>query len=235
MNDFDLMDYDFSKDEEMHVSNVARNIGDYIESLLLDDEQNNERYNILMNKVYVCHQKINMMWYGKAQALEALNDFEVTQNMTFPALFGRDEMRLLYNTESMILFARTALDAAAYVFSDIIFNSRKDSFNDFYKSIDRSEDERFYKLKEYFIKEAEDNISAFRLLCGVTRGRALRDIVAHQSNIKLFYSEYEKGNEHEKLFMIIDKQSWEYRFILEHFCEGVETLLLNVLKYVKEL
>lgn len=47
----------------------------------------------------------------------------------------------------MIIFARNALDIAAYVYEDILFNIRIDSFNKLIKKVRTSNDSLFQDLK----------------------------------------------------------------------------------------
>lgn len=232
MDDFDLIDFEWDAPAaERTVS--GRRLGACISRAYDDNKIDEEQYERLMGKALICHQKMRMMYYGREQAEEVLHDFEITQNMDVPALFGEERTRLLFYTESMILLARTALDVASYVFSHFILNTRKDSFNDFAKTIIKSDRDDISELKDFFEKEGEDNTSAYRLLCGITRGRALRDIVAHQSNVKLEYHEYRENSDKEKLFIVIDKCLYAYDWFLGDFCDDVDHILGNVIANVE--
>ena len=55
-------------------------------------------------------------------------------------------------------------------------------------------------LDAAYDEEATD-ILALRLLCGTERGRALRDTIVHQANVKMGYYEYKEGSEKEHLFL----------------------------------
>lgn len=212
----------------------GKRMGFYINKAFEDSKINEEQYERLFNKAITCHQKMNMIYYGREKAEEVRANFESEQNMEVPALFGMYKTKLLFYTESMILSARSALDVAAYFFSHFLLNTRKDSFNDFSKVILNSRDEKFSELSDFFEKESEDNTSAYRLLCGVARGRALRDIVTHQSNIRLEYYEYRENSEKEKLFIIIDKVPYAYDWFMEYFCEDVDNILSNVIRIMEK-
>ena len=159
----------------------------------------------LKEKAVICHQKIKMMLFAEKCAIENLNEFEVSQNMEMPCLFGDDETTLLYHTESTILFARNALDVVATIFHCIAFHERNDSFNKFTKKILKDENDKFIYLKSYLCEIDKLDTHAFRLLCGSERGRSLRDQIVHQTNIKLEYDEYKEGSNKEKLFIVLYK------------------------------
>ena len=61
-------------------------------------------------------------------------------------------------------------------------------------------------MKEYFLKNSDDGLCAYRLLCGSEKGRALRDIIIHQANVNLIYSEYRENSEKERLFLILKNE-----------------------------
>ena len=70
------------------------------------------------------------------------------------------------------------------------------------KRIIKSDDSVLKKLGNYFRENDEGSFGVFRLLCGSERGRALRDIIVHQANIKLEYYEYKEDSEKERLYLI---------------------------------
>lgn len=228
MDDFDMIDFDWG-DSQVSKTISGRRIGICIKKAFEESNINEEEYERLFDKALICHQKMNMMYYGREKAEEVLADSESVQNMEIPSLFGMDKTKLLFYTENMILSARSALDVAAYTFSYFLLNTRKDSFNDFAKTILKSEDGKFSGLREFFENEGDDNISAYRLLCGITKGRALRDIVVHQSNVRLEYNEYKENCEKEKLFIIIDKVPYDYDWFIKYFCDDVDNILSNVI------
>jgi hypothetical protein len=95
------------------------------------------------------------------------------------------------------------LDVSACIYSDILLNHREDSFNELCKKIDKKEDNIFDDFKAKKSSWQEDGLSAFNLLCGTSKGRALRDIIIHQTNVNIKYYEYKENSEHEKLFIIL--------------------------------
>lgn len=105
---------------------------------------------------------------------------------------------MLFYFESMIIFARNALDIAAYVYGDILFNIRIDSFNKLIKKVRTSNDSLFQDLKKYL----ESDNSVVRLLCGDEKGRALRDVIIHQANVRMNYYEYKENSEKEHFFFL---------------------------------
>lgn len=60
-------------------------------------------------------------------------------------------------------------------------------------------------LKSYICEINKLNIHAFHLLCGSEKGRALRDQIIHQTNIRLDYYEFKEGCDKEKLFIVLNK------------------------------
>lgn len=181
-------------------------------------------YHRLCGRINACHQKLQMMHYAKRNAISWRKEFETTQNMTFPCLFGTDRTKLLFYAESTVLFARNALDVAAPVFSQLFFGRRIDSFNDLTKKIMKDTDAGVLQSYFTFLDSVPDH--AFRMLCGASRGRALRDIIVHQTNLNLAYAEYKVDSEKEKLFVIAsDVAQIEFDLFLEIVCDGVEEML----------
>lgn len=81
-------------------------------------------------------------------------------------------------------------------------------------------------LQQYFNAAGDNPTHTYRLLCGVTRGRSLRDIIIHQTNIRIEYLEYRENSEKEKLFVIIkDTPPIEFDDFLTGLCAGVEEIL----------
>lgn len=129
-----MIDFDWG-DDQVPKTISGRRMGSCVNNAFEDSKINEEQYDRLCNKALICHQKMNMMYYGREKAKEVRTDFESGQNMDVPALFGVDKTKLLFYTENMILSARSALDVSAYTFSHFLLNTRKDSFNDFAKTI----------------------------------------------------------------------------------------------------
>lgn len=198
-----------------------------------DDEKD---YLYLCAKITACHQKLNMMQFARKNAIESRREFETTQNMCVPSLFGLDRTRILFYTESAILFARNALDIAATFFSKLLLDGRMDSFNDLSKKLINAQTEKFAAFQHYFNSVGENPIHAYRLLCGVTKGRALRDIIVHQTNINIEYFEYRENSEKEKLFVIVkDAPISEFDEFLTNLCDGVEEILQFMIDETRKL
>ena len=191
----------------------------------LDDYENNTEYNYLLQKALAAHQKLAMMYFAEYNIHEAKSNFEGTQNMTCPVLYGVGRTQILFYVESMILFARNALDVAATVYSKLILERRSDSFNDFSKRIIDANNPLLVDLKTYFENNSNNTLHAFRLLCGSERGRTLRDIIIHQANIKLEYFEYKENSEKERLFLLLkDVPPIDFDAFVAGFLEDIEEI-----------
>lgn len=162
-----------------------------------------ESFTFFYNKALAAHQKLSMIMFAEYKYHQVKLEFESTQNMTCPALYGVGKTQILFYLESMMIFARNALDVVAPIYSDILFNKRYDSFNNFSKKVTKSNEALLHELKQYFLSKRDNNISAFSLLCGSEKGRALRDIIIHQTNVQIEYSEYKENSEKERLFLVL--------------------------------
>ena len=206
---------------------IALNILDCLKMKYPDtgDESINRKFDYLYDKALAVQQKAIMMMFAGYNFRNAKHNFEITQNMEFPVLFGVEKTSLLFYIESMIVFARNALDVAAALYSDLLFDKRTDSFNDFSKKLMSSDNPQFEELKRYFEDIREDGLSAYRLLCGSEKGRALRDIIIHQANVNLEYYEYKEGSEKEHLFLIIkDYAPIDVDWFISVFIDEVEEI-----------
>ena len=182
------------------------------------NEESIEEMVYLYDKILIIHQKIAMMMFAESNIHIEKENFEVTQNMDAPLLYGAPKTRILFYTESMILYARNALDIAASFFSKLIFQKREDSFNKFSKMVIKSNDVALAELKDYFEKNSSNELSAYRLLCGTEKGRALRDIIVHQANINLDYMEYKENSDKEKLFLFLkDEEPLDFKLFVSNF------------------
>lgn len=185
-------------------------------------KKNYEQFDFLYDKALAVHQKIAMMLYAKNRFIEIKEDFESTQNMNVPAFYGMGKTGLLFYFEGMIIFARNVLDVAAFVYSDLFFDQRIDSFNKFMKKVKESEDPLLEELKQYYIKEEKGETSTLRLLCGSEKGRALRDIIVHQANVHMAYHEYKENSEKEHLFLEVkDVAPIDMDFFMSYFTQDV--------------
>lgn len=208
---------------------IGQALFDFIENNYAIDT---ETKSYLKEKAVICHQKIKMMLFAEKCAIKYLDEFEISQNMEIPCLFGDDETVLLYYTESTILFARNALDVVATIFHYTAFQERNDSFNKFIKKILKDESDKFFYLKSYICEINKFDIHAFHLLCGSEKGRSLRDQIVHQTNIKLEYFEYKEGSEKEKLFIMLYKGEIviPYREFMKCFIMEVIEMILSIVQ-----
>ena len=215
------------KHMEIKKTFVARDIVECIEKKYPDtgDEKIDEMYDYLYDKALTAHQKLVMMMFAEYKIHKSKEEFESTQNMDIPTLCGMGNTKILFYVESMIVFARNALDVMSTIYSDLIFNIRLDSFNKFSKTVIKSEDSLLTNLKQYFTDNNNERLSAFRLLCGSEKGRALRDIIIHQANIRLEYHEYKENSEKESLFLRLkDMEPIDFEWFVSNFIEEVEEI-----------
>ena len=230
MNDeFDMMWSDWiSTDIEMKKTYVAKELLRCVEVKYPNtgNAEINDIFDRFYDKALTLNQKLSMMLYAQFNIKKVKQEFEITQNMEFPMLYGIANTELLFYFESMIVFARNALDVAATIYCDLIFDKRCDSFNSFSKSIIKSDDPLLVDIKDYFVSNGEDVISAYRLLCGSEKGRALRDIIIHQANVKLEYCEYKENSEKEHLFLMIkDSEPIDFDWFVSNFADEVVEIL----------
>lgn len=205
--------------DEIKKSYSAKDLLECVNLKYSKNDSSVEKANYLHEKIMVLHRKLSMMLFAEYNIHKTKLNFESTQNMDFPVLYGMGETILLFYLESMIIFARNALDVSATIYSDLFLDKRLDSFNQFSKQIMKSNDSLFLMLKGYFNERCDNGICAYTLLCGSKKGRALRDIIIHQANVKLTYDEYEENCEKERLFLMlkdsppIDFENFVYKFI----------------------
>lgn len=184
-----------------------------------------EKFDYLYDKSLATHQKLAMMMYAQSMLLKVRSDFESTQNMTLPALYGQGKTKILFYFESMIVFARNALDVAASAYSDLLYK-RTDSFNKFVKWVKNCGDSELEELKQFYSSCEENQMSALRLLCGQEKGRALRDIIIHQANVRMEYHKYKENSEREHLFLeIANKEPIDIDYFVSHFTQEVIEIL----------
>ena len=104
----------------------------------------------------------------------------------------------------------------------MFFDQRMDSFNKFVKKIKKSESSVLAELKQFYNELEEDEMSALKVLCGTEKGRALRDIIIHQANVRIGYYEYKKDSEKERLFLEVkDKKLIDIDFFIFYFTQEV--------------
>lgn len=190
------------------------------------NDETDEAYNHLYSKALVMQQKMAMLQYAVFHYQEAKKDFESTQCMNIPALYGMGKTKILFYVEAAIVFARNLLDVGAHIYSDILLDCREDSFNKLCKKIAKQTDPVFTEFKNKLAYWGETDISTYRLLCGVEKGRALRDIIIHQTNVKLSYYEYKEGSEKERLFIeLAGYAPIDLDIFVEEFVQGLKEII----------
>lgn len=235
---------DCSYDDWMTTSNndikklyIAKDIVDLV--LLKYDEiqeETNEQLQYLFRKIEAANQKIGMTLFAENEFHKCKADFESRQNMDVPACYGLGKTKILFYLESMVVYARNTLDVLSPIFSDLCFNKRVDSFNKFTKLIKNNTDSKFEKLKKYFNDASGCELSVYRLLCGEENGRALRDIIIHQTNINIEYDEYKENSEKEILFIYFkDMPPIPIDMFVTLFCIGFIDILANTIDLIKEI
>lgn len=243
INEFDSMFDDWTTEESIDVEvdsaakYLAKDMMKYVSAKYpaSGDDEIKETYYHLFDKALAMQQKLYMMFYAKSKLLIAKHDFEMTQNMNYPALYGLGKTAILFYLESIIIFARCALDTSATIYSDLLFDRRDDSFHSFSKRVIKSDNPSLKELKLYYSELASEKLSAFRLLCGEEKGRALRDIIIHQANINLVYSEYKENCEKEKLFILIKGvEPIDFDWFVEHFIGEVIRLIAHTTMLIED-
>ena len=224
-SDFEMIydDWMVTSGEKINPIILAEELVTYIDQKYPQNisDEIDESYNRFYDKALAMQQKLAMMQYAIHNYHLVKADFESTQNMIIPALYGMGKTKILFYVESAIVFARNSLDVSASIYSDILLNRREDSFNELCKKIDKQDDSIFDDFKGKKASWQEDSLNAFNLLCGTSKGRALRDIIIHQTNVNLVYDEFKENSEREKLFIIlkdfgqIDLDSFINQFTLE--------------------
>lgn len=193
---------------------------------------NDENFEHMYDKALTTHQKLAMMQFFKSKLEEVILDLESTQNRDVPVLYGISKIMILFYCESMIIFARNALDVATYVYGDLLFGTRVDSFNKLIKKVKISDDSLFCELKEYFDKET----FVFSLLCRGERGRKLRDIIIYQANVKMSYYEYKENSEKESVFLLLkDRKPLDINIFAVTFIQDVLRIFEEVNSCCKKI
>lgn len=214
----------------------GRKINSYITKLFDNNCISEDDARRLCNKVDNYCKKLTMVHYASIQARAELREFESTENMEFPCLIWEYETKVLYHLEAMILLARSALDLAAYVCSNLLINKRNDSFNSFIRTIDKinSSTKQAEAIKNYFNTLNNSEFSAFRLLCGAEKGRALRDIVVHQTTLNIEYLETKPNSEKESCHIIVNKTAIPFEIFIDMICRGVMDIIFFLEDIISE-
>lgn len=126
-----------------------------------------------------------------------------------------DEIKILYNLESMVLLVHSVLDLAAYVYSELLLNERNNSFNKFIKKLNKEDSKKnIVTINEFFKQFNNSDINVYILLCGTQKGRVLRNIIVHQLVLTLEYLEIDSNSENESLHVIVDKKDIPYQIFI---------------------
>lgn len=218
--------------KEKYGREPGHEIINFFVNLVEQNQINNKEEELLHSKIQNYSRKSCMMDYAGVQALEAERAFISTQNRSFPCLIWEDEIKILYHLESMILFGRSSLDIAAYLFSSFLIKPYGtvcfDSFNKLSKYIGKSNDENLCKLKAFLNDLGKDEFSTYRLLCGSERGRALRDAIAHQTIIRIDYLETKENSDKEYCHIIINKLPIPLELFITKICFEVMYILFVI-------
>jgi len=144
--------------------------------------------NVLINKIKNTCRKILMMSKAGANAIDCEEEIMLGQDREFPALIWDDEIELLYHIEAMILFGRSALDVAAYVFSTFLLKRRTDSFHEFCKLLMKASDSNLLGLQKAIASKESIKTSWLNVLRSGDKRRSVRDKIAHQTIVRIEYS-----------------------------------------------
>ena len=176
------------------------------------------------------------MWHASEQALVAEEQFYSVTIKDSPALFGEDAIKVHYHLEAMILFARSALDIASFLVGwslpDPFPRKRYDSFNDLIKNV--LKEECRLSISDYFEKVRCDDLSWLSALAGITRGRSLRDKIAHQTEFPIDYRELNPPSEKESAIVWLGKGSDSF-LPLEDFIEKLRIGVIEGYLCIEEL
>ncbi|WP_318475579.1 hypothetical protein [Photobacterium leiognathi] len=212
--------------------NIKRQLpGLDLEDLILNLDETEEEIHYQYTKLTQSCRKLCVMWYASEQALEAEREFYSTTVQDAPALFGDDAVKIHYHLESFVLLARSAMDVATGVIHKRLpyelKKNRYDSFNSLIKDLSKVEPKP--EIAVYFEDLKKDPKSWVSIISDSTKGRSLRDKLAHQTDFPLDYAELNPPSEKESPIVWLDKENW---LPLESF---VNTLREGVIEGFMEL
>jgi len=168
------------------------------------DDENND---FLKAKLLDSCRKLSMMWFAGDKVLETESEFYASTLKESPALFGEDAVNLHYHLESIVLFARSALDIASGIFGELLpapfQRKRFDSFNDLVKAITKGE-ERLVVVRCFKLLRSLP-YSWLSLIASIDK-RSLRDKIAHQMGFPIEYMELNPNSEKESAVIILDRK-----------------------------
>jgi len=179
--------------------------------------------NIMINKIENTCRKILMMSKAGKRAIDCEREIMIGQDREFPALMWDDEIELLYHIEAMILFGRSALDVAAFVFSVFLIERRTDSFHKLCKLLKKASDPNLLNLQKRIITAESVKTSWLNILRSHEKGRSVRDKIAHQTTIRIEYERIRPDWEDLFCHVAVEGQ----RIFLEKFVDEVNNGVID--------
>lgn len=176
---------------------------------------------ILARKIENTCRKIVMMSKAGAKTINCEKEIMLGQDRELPTLIWDDEIELLYHLEAMILFGRSALDIAAYVFSTFLLKKRTDSYNKFCQSIKNTSDLKLLALREIINSKESIDTSWLNILRGSAKGRSLRDKIAHQTVVKIEYEKIKSNDEDLYCHVVTKGKAIPLEEFVKEVIEGV--------------
>lgn len=158
-----------------------------------------------LGRLSVSCRKLCFMWEAGERARAQETDFMMGEERDSPCLFGENAVKVRYDLEALILFARSAMDIASGVFAqthpDPFPRRQMDSLNDLAKVILREETRS--PAADYFRLQSDDSHGWLSILSG-TRGRSMRDKLAHQTEFPIQYEELDAHSSRESAVVVLD-------------------------------
>ncbi len=156
-----------------------------------------------------CH-KLCLMWKAGAHSIEAEREFYSSTIKDAPALFGEDAIKVNYHLESLVLFARSALDVSSTIFGHLLpdpfTRKRLDSFNKLVKGITKEGDQ--IDIAPHFEELRENEVSWLSIISNTHKGRSLRDKITHQMDFPIDYEELHSPSEKETAIVWVNKNNY---------------------------
>lgn len=177
--------------------------------------------NILISRIENTCRKILMMSKAGIKTIDCEEEIMLGQDREFPALMWDDEIELLYHIEAMILFARSALDIAAYVFSAFLLKRRTDSLHEFCKLLMKTSDANLVDLQKAITSEGSVKTSWLNILRGREKGRSVRDKIAHQTAVRIEYERVKQDWEDLFCHVVVEDQTIALKKFVDEVNNGV--------------
>jgi len=203
-----------------------------------------EQEDILAAKVENSCRKLYMMNIAGKKTIEQEFEFIATQSRECPALLWDNEVDILYHLESMVLFSRSALDIASYIFAFFLLEplgkARVDSLNKFTKAIMTDKNPHLVDMKAKLGRLMKAKTSWLRILCGSEKGRSFRDKIAHQTIARIEYREAYPTSQRRYCHVMIDGHAIPLEEFISDLTKGVigffydmEDLIIEILQEVE--